>query len=109
MNGKRCKIIFLLLSKFLTHGEFPLALCVHIYNKSNPFVCGKGTSSYARRRRAASIGRCVRCYRVSPPLNPTYSRCDGVRCVPGISYNLKVENYIRWGVTEVIPHPGYNF
>nr|ABX10193.1 nucleic acid binding protein [Narcissus common latent virus] len=63
---------------------------------------GGGKSSYARRRRAASIGRCHRCYRLWPPMHSTI-RCDNKTCVPGISYNERVAQYIVDGVTEVIP------
>lgn len=79
-------------------------ICVRV----TPFYVGRGVSTYARRRRARSIGRCERCYRVYPPLWFS-KKCDNRTCVPGISYNVKVHDYIRWGVTEVIPHPGYNF
>nr|AGO04424.1 16 kDa protein [Magnolia carlavirus] len=78
-----------------------------IFSKVGPWRGGGGRSSYARKRRARSIGRCERCYRVYPPIVP--SKCDNKTCVPGISFNLKVADFIRCGVTEVIPHPGYHF
>nr|QUP51760.1 nucleic acid-binding protein [Ligustrum necrotic ringspot virus] len=77
------------------------ALCPEIINRSPGLVLGSGKSSYARRRRAKSIGRCERCYRVYPPI--CNSKCDNTTCVPGISPNQDVVNYIKHGVTEVIP------
>nr|UZP17033.1 ORF5 [Blueberry scorch virus] len=86
---------------------YDIGVCLHILNKVQPREIGKGQSSYARKRRAKSIGRCERCFRVFPPIGA--SKCDNRTCVPGISYNEKVANFIRYGVTEVIPHPGFNF
>nr|QBL75481.1 NABP [Potato virus M] len=63
---------------------------------------GGGRSKYARRRRAVSMGRCYRCYRLWPPTVFT-TRCDNKNCVPGISYNVRVAQEIEEGVTEVIP------
>ncbi len=63
---------------------------------------GGGRSKYARRRRAISIARCHRCYRLWPPTVFT-TRCDNKHCVPGISYNVRVAQFIDEGVTEVIP------
>ncbi|AJD23370.1 nucleic acid binding protein [Yam latent virus] len=96
------KVALLLHLAFLNKcGKSDFHLCVNIaWRVLRPI--GGGKSTYARRRRAASIGRCYRCYRLSPPL-PQTTRCDGVTCVPGISYNMKVARYIRDGVTEVIP------
>nr|WAM65120.1 nucleic acid binding protein [Ligustrum virus A] len=104
MDKHKQAIVFLLLSVFRSRGgQFPLGICVLIYQLAFNKQVGGGTSSYARRRRAVSIGRCHRCYRVYPP--PYFGkRCDNKTCVPGLSYNVKVENFIRWGVTEVIPH-----
>nr|CAI51665.1 hypothetical protein [Chrysanthemum virus B] len=100
----------LILRKFVEQGNVcPIHLCVDIYKRAFPRSVNKGRSSYARRRRALELGRCHRCYRVYPPLFPEISRCDNRTCVPGIAYNSKVRDYILWGVTEVIPHPGYNF
>lgn len=48
-----------------------------------------GRSSYARKRRAKKLARCPRCYRIDFALSPL-SRCDGVNCVPGLSYNSNV-------------------
>ncbi|AHN84516.1 nucleic acid binding protein [Gaillardia latent virus] len=111
MNYDRIKseVMFLLLSKFLERGSAaPLPIVFSIYVRAFNKRVGNGTSAYARRRRAVSIGRCHRCYRVYPPLWFS-KKCDNRTCVPGISFNHKVQNYILWGVTEVIPHPGYNF
>ena len=57
-----------------------------------------GASSYARARRARSIGRCPRCYRCNPGFYFT-KNCDAKTCVPGISYNDKVKAFIVDGVT----------
>ncbi|QVY19183.1 nucleic acid binding protein [Clivia carlavirus A] len=59
-----------------------------------------GLSSYARKRRAKQIGRCPRCFRVVPKFYFT-TKCDGVTCVPGISYRLDVEKYIKYGLSEI--------
>ena len=83
-------------------GESNLDVCYLIINKTRAHTPGLGKSSYARRRRAAKVGRCHRCYRVTPGFYYT-TRCDGKTCVPGISYNEKIETYVRTGVTEVIP------
>nr|QQX32721.1 NABP [Butterbur mosaic virus]QQX32744.1 nucleic acid binding protein [Butterbur mosaic virus] len=56
-----------------------------------------GQSKYAKERRAIKIGRCPRCYRVKPGFYFT-TRCDGVTCVPGISYNASVMQRIKYGV-----------
>ncbi len=85
---------------------YDVGVCIHILNKVPPREVGNGCSSYAAKRRAKSIGRCERCYRVFPI---GASKCYNRTCVPGISYNEKVANFIRCGVTEVIPHPGFNF
>lgn len=104
MGSHKQEVVFLLLSVFRRHGgACPLGICVLIYQLAFNKSVGRGTSSYARRRRAISIGRCHRCFRVYPP--PYFGkRCNNKTCVPGLSYNVKVENFIRWGVTEVIPH-----
>ncbi|ACI06094.1 nucleic acid binding protein [Phlox virus M] len=79
--------------------NFPIAFDIAIM-AGRPV--GGGRSSYARRRRAESIGRCHRCYRLWPPTAFT-TRCDNKTCVPGISFNERVKRYILEGVTEVIP------
>ncbi|QNJ34492.1 cysteine-rich protein [Aconite virus A] len=57
-------------------------------------VLGKpGRSSYARKRRAKQLARCPRCYRMDFPLSPL-SRCDGIHCVPGLSYNSNIARKI---------------
>ncbi|CAC83719.1 nucleic acid binding protein [Garlic latent virus] len=62
-------------------------------------VCDNaGASRYARARRAKSIGRCPRCFRCSPGFSFT-KNCDSKTCVPGISYNVKVKDFIVNGVT----------
>jgi len=95
-QAKRRTTIVLCLIKYL-----PRDVCSVILRMTSSHVVGHGKSRYARRRRAKSIGRCERCYRVFPP---TYmSKCDNKTCVPGISSNQKVVNYINHGVTEVIP------
>ncbi|UXX34108.1 cysteine-rich protein [Pseudostellaria heterophylla carlavirus 2] len=53
-----------------------------------------GNSKYARERRAKSIARCPRCYRVKPGFYFT-KKCDGKTCVPGLNHNSKVELYIK--------------
>jgi hypothetical protein len=95
-----------LISVCRSFGLCDLNIVLEILNKC-PWSVGNGRSRYARRRRARSIGRCERCYRVYPPI--IESKCDNRTCVPGISFNIKVANYIRCGVTEVIPHPGYHY
>lgn len=93
---KRRTTIVLCLLKY-----FPRDVCSVILRRTSSHVVGCGKSRYARRRRAKSIGRCERCYRVFPP---TYmSKCDNRTCRPGISSNQRVVNYIEHGVTEVIP------
>jgi hypothetical protein len=57
-----------------------------------------GATSYARARRAKSIGRCPRCFRCSPGFYFT-KNCDTKTCFPGISYNEKVKGFIVNGVT----------
>ncbi|ABP37861.1 nucleic acid binding protein [Phlox virus S] len=105
----KSEIIFILLSKCLERGaSAPLPIVCNIYMRAFNKRVGNGTSSYARRRRAASILRCHRCYRVYPPFWFT-KKCNNRTCVPGFKYNQKVRDFILWGVTEVIPHPGYNF
>ncbi|AKZ66619.1 nucleic acid binding protein [Atractylodes mottle virus] len=103
------RIKMLIIGAFAQHSsQVSVPICINIYRRAFVKVVGQGRSTYARKRRALSIGRCHRCYRVYPPL-PFSKKCDNRTCVPGISYNVKVANYILWGVTEVIPHPGYNF
>nr|AVL25848.1 putative nucleic acid binding protein [Potato virus S] len=103
----RIERLMTLLCVFRAFGK-PNALdvCFEIIARSAGPV-SRGKSSYARKRRAVSIGRCWRCYRVYPPI--CGSKCNNKTCVPGISPNMKVVNFIHCGVTEVIPHPGFNF
>nr|UVA86898.1 RNA binding protein [Cole mild mosaic virus] len=82
------------------HGVFEFNVAYNIASRCEPPInCGR--SSYARKRRAASIGRCHRCFRLWPPIS--YSRCDNRTCVPGMSYNERVAAFITGGVTAVIP------
>nr|CAD59391.1 hypothetical 12K protein [Daphne virus S] len=109
MNAEQSAACAVLISVFEAHGVcVPIAICENICRRAFPFCPGSGRSSYARKRRAASIGRCHRCYRVWPPFYYT-TKCDNKTCFPCISFNKKVQDYILWGVTEVIPHPGFNF
>ncbi|QED42797.1 putative nucleic acid binding protein [Allium carlavirus A] len=55
-----------------------------------------GQSKYAMQRRAIEVGRCVRCFRCKEGFYFT-TRCNGVTCVPGLSYNEKLATYIREG------------
>ncbi|AAZ15111.1 nucleic acid binding protein [Hippeastrum latent virus] len=89
--------------EFNKRGEHHIPLAIYIAKRVGPPLVSTGTSTYARRRRAASIGRCHRCYRVYPPFWWT-TRCDNKTCVPGISYKAEVESYVKWGVAEAIPH-----
>nr|AXL97642.1 cysteine rich protein [Potato virus H] len=68
-----------------------LDIASYIISKLEPQEVG--LSKYAKRRRAKKLGRCPRCYRVIG----LALRCDGVRCVPGISYNRNVEQFIKYG------------
>jgi len=107
MGDHRAKRLLALINVCASFGVYDVSLCVHIINRSSGLTLGNGKSSYARRRRAKSIGRCERCYRVFPPV--CNSKCDNKTCRPGMSQNRKVVDFIRYGVTEVIPHPGFNF
>lgn len=86
-------------------GRSDISCCVLIAELCGMPPVGRGKSTYARRRRAKEIGRCHRCFRVFPGFYYT-TRCDNKTCVPGLSSREDVANYIRWGVTEVIPHSG---
>nr|QED44827.1 NBP [Garlic yellow virus]QED44834.1 NBP [Garlic yellow virus] len=55
-----------------------------------------GTSKWAMQRRAIEVGRCVRCFRCKEGFYFT-TRCNGVTCVPGLSYNEKLARYICEG------------
>ncbi|QED44840.1 NBP [Garlic yellow virus] len=55
-----------------------------------------GKSKYAQQRRAIEVGRCVRCFRCKEGFYFT-TRCNGVNCVPGLSYNENIARYIREG------------
>lgn len=101
MSERECAIA-LSECMFKVCGVTNLDVCYLIISKTKGYTPGFGKSSYARRRRAAKVGRCHRCYRVTPGFYYT-SRCDGVNCKPGISYNEKIATYVRTGVTEVIP------
>nr|QED43567.1 NBP [Garlic latent virus] len=74
--------------------------CVDVINIIvSKIVCGRaGASTYARARRADSIGRCPRCFRCVPGFYFT-KNCNNKTCVPGISYNEKVKSFIVDGVT----------
>ncbi|MBB6642075.1 hypothetical protein H7F02_18570 [Proteus mirabilis] len=107
--GSKGQIILLLCAMFASRGNaIPIHIIVHIYKRGFPKLVGKGTSTYAKKRRALSIGRCERCYRVYPPL-PFSKKCDNRTCVPGISSNIKVVNFIKFGSSRGDTHPGYNF
>ncbi|QYF50270.1 MAG: nucleic acid binding protein [Beijing sediment betaflexivirus] len=56
-----------------------------------------GKSNYARRRRAKSLDRCARCFRILPSRGGLSTKCDQKNCRAGISGNLKRIEYIRWG------------
>nr|URX65514.1 nucleic acid binding protein [Cowpea mild mottle virus] len=77
--------------------NLPFDLCVLISIRVDPCQVGGGKSSYAKKRRAATIGRCHRCYRVNPKFYFT-KKCDGVKCVPGINHKLWVEEFIKNGI-----------
>nr|ACM41723.1 putative nucleic acid binding protein [Sedum latent virus] len=98
---RKC-VAILCLRKFLSTD-----VCVLIACKISNRVVGCGMSSYARRRRAKSIRRCERCFRIYPPV--CNSKCNNRTCKPGLSSNQKVVTYIKYGVTETIPHPWYGF
>ncbi|UXX34126.1 cysteine-rich protein [Stevia carlavirus 1] len=104
------KVILILCNVFAERGPaVPLPIVVNIYKRAGFLkVVGNGTSTYARRRRAYSIGRCERCYRVYPPLWFS-KKCDNRTCVPGISSNMKVVNYIKYGSSRGDTHSGCNF
>ncbi|AIZ76630.1 nucleic acid binding protein [Elderberry carlavirus C] len=100
MGSDRLSTMYLVLWKLKNVGS--IDLCVLILSLSKPpLTLGGGSSSYAKKRRAAKIGRCWRCFRVVPP--PYHSKCDGRTCRPGISYRWEIALYISRGVTEVIP------
>ena len=96
MIGYRRVAIVLYLCALNLNKRLPFDLCVSIALRAGPTKLYVGKSSYARRRRAKLIGRCHRCYRVSPGFYFT-TRCDGVTCVPGISYKVWVKNFIKFG------------
>uniref|UniRef100_A0AAU6WJ03 RNA silencing suppressor n=1 Tax=Pitahaya virus E TaxID=3144105 RepID=A0AAU6WJ03_9VIRU len=82
-------------------GVCDINVCLKIFRLANIRNVGQGKSKYARRRRAKSIGRCERCYRVFPPI--CNSKCDNKTCVPGMFPNMAVVKFIEEGVTEVMP------
>nr|P16654.1 RecName: Full=RNA silencing suppressor; AltName: Full=10.7 kDa protein; AltName: Full=Putative nucleic acid-binding protein [Potato virus S (strain Peruvian)]BAA00356.1 11K protein [Potato virus S]CAI06113.1 11K protein [Potato virus S] len=69
----------------------PVDVCIKIISVAQVSV--QGRSTYSCKRRARSIGRCWRCYRVYPPV--CNSKCDNRTCRPGISPNFKVVTFIR--------------
>jgi len=73
-------------------------LCAYIIRLSEPPgpEGGNGRSTYSKRRRAAKIGRCYRCFRVNPKFYYT-TRCNGHNCRPGIKTNFEVQCYIKLG------------
>lgn len=109
-GDNKYRIIMLLCAKFASRGGcIPIPIIVHIYMRAGfEKQVGHGTSKYARRRRAISIGRCERCYRVYPPLWFS-KKCDNRTCVPGISSNERVVNFIKYGSSRGDTHPGFNF
>nr|QCI34295.1 11K [Jasmine virus C] len=88
---------------FQARGVHNLALALYISKKAVGPCLNNGRSTYARRRRARSISRCYRCYRVYPPLSGN-TRCNGRTCFPGINYRVDVEEYIKFGVAAAIPN-----
>ncbi|QYF50264.1 MAG: nucleic acid binding protein [Hainan betaflexivirus] len=74
---------------------FDVALYIAFRLNKNRVLTGR--SSYARRRRAKSIGRCHRCFRVSPKFYFT-TRCDGKTCVPSFNYNVWACEFIKYGL-----------
>nr|CAB59208.1 nucleotide binding protein [Potato rough dwarf virus] len=95
---KRLLSVILVCSKF---GVLDINLCVRIARMATECRVGGGCSRYAKRRRAKSIGRCERCYRIFPPV--CNSKCDNKTCRVGISPNSAVVNFIEFGVAEAIP------
>ncbi|AIZ76618.1 nucleic acid binding protein [Elderberry carlavirus A] len=55
-----------------------------------------GKSTFAKRRRAKSLGRCHRCYRISPGFYHT-TKCDGISCTDSFGSRSKHRNYIVHG------------
>ncbi|AEP83731.1 nucleic acid binding protein [Cucumber vein-clearing virus] len=84
------------------NAELPFDICLLISELNVRSRLNVGTSSFARKRRALQLGRCHRCYRVSPKFYFT-RKCDGKTCVPGIGYRRDIEILIK-GVTSVIPN-----
>nr|AAY33743.1 11K protein [Potato virus S] len=89
---KADRLAMLLLCVYRLGYVLPVEVCVNIISLSAGPVSG-GRSTYARKRRARSIGRCWRCHRVYPPI--CNSKCDNRTCRPGISQNYKVVTFIR--------------
>ena len=90
------KLVSMRLSK-----DLDFNVCLAIAELNVKCRLNKGTSSYARRRRAQQLGRCHRCYRVCPKFYFT-RRCDGQTCTPAIGYRRDIEMLIK-GVTLVRP------
>nr|QFX74037.1 cysteine rich protein [Pepper virus A] len=85
--------------------HLPFDVCLYICSFNYNDCVGSGKSSYARKRRARSIRRCHRCFRVRPGFYFT-TRCDGVSCKPGISYPIWVELFIRFGIPKSVSTSG---
>nr|ALJ56058.1 putative nucleic acid binding protein [American hop latent virus] len=105
MKGARLATLCLVFNKLC--GTYVMPVCIDIIKRSRAPLLTNGTSKYARRRRAKSVCRCERCYRVFPSL--CNGKCDNKTCKPGISYREDIKEFILWGVTEVIPQPGNCF
>nr|QNQ79561.1 nucleic acid binding protein [Potato virus S] len=86
------RLNMLLLCVYRLGHILPVDVCIKIISASAGPVF-RGRSTYSRKRRARSIGRCWRCYRVYPPV--CNSKCDNRTCRPGISPNYKVMAFIR--------------
>lgn len=101
MHKQEEKRLFSVIQVCRVFGLYDINVCLKIYRLADVRNVGQGKSKYARRRRAKSIGRCERCYRVYPPI--CNSRCDNKTCRPSLFPKPAVVKYIEEGVTEVIP------
>ncbi|ACA05831.1 11 kDa protein [Potato latent virus] len=90
------KLLAVSLAMYKFTGRCEPAVALNIVNKA--CNVGMGKSSFARRRRAALLGRCHRCFRTSMA-----TRCNGVTCYPGIGAKPKIEMFIKYGVSELKP------
>nr|QQG34558.1 NABP [Tagetes carlavirus 1] len=108
-DDPKFKIMIVLCNMFASRGNsIPIHIVVDIYMRAMfDKRVGHGLSKYARRRRAVAIGRCERCYRVYP--GGLSKKCDNRTCVPGISSNEKVVNFIKFGSSRGDTHPGLHF